>query len=175
MKNNHLFLAFLAIFFGACSESSVNQEENVQAATLQVSYTEVEGEVGKYVALLDISGMSCEKMCVSSVNKKLISTEGVKSVEINFETERELNQAYVEFDESVTTAEQLIEAVHSIANGAYQIKNVTVEKHLAPTDLIETTSDTLEYEASLKPRKEDLNTSSYIIPNLFEFFFSIVR
>ena len=91
-------------------------------------YTEalVEGTVEKTVAELSVSGMMCEVGCVAKVRKELLEVPGVASAKIDFEKNRELNTAIVEYDKEVVDAEALVAKVAAIGDGMYPIPQVTV-------------------------------------------------
>lgn len=55
-------------------------------------------------ATIKINGMSCQH-CVASVGKAITSVAGIKKVDVS------INSAYVEYDESKTTLEEIEKAI----------------------------------------------------------------
>lgn len=177
MKTWRFIFPVIMILILSCSESD-NQETKAEVDVPEITVVEMEGDESKHLASLDISGMSCEKMCVNAVSKKLRETEGVKEVKVEFKKDRDLNFAHVDYDESVVSAEELIQAVHGIANGAYQVKNAKVEKHiLIDAREEEEHSDTLDLEAYVPTNTKDFASSSstIIFPNIFDVFFGLFK
>ena len=116
------FLA-LAALLASCGGSQVPAVETVYEAY------HVEGTVDKTVAEMSVEGMMCEIGCVAKVRKELLEVPGVASATIDFEKDRQLNVAIVEYDAGVVEAEALVAKVTAIGNGMYPVHRMAVTYH----------------------------------------------
>ena len=82
-----------------------------------ITSVEVGGPDGKTSAKLEIQGMMCEIGCAAKVKKELLELDGVASVIIDFDSERESDFAIVEYDEKAIKPELLASTVSGIAEG----------------------------------------------------------
>ncbi len=158
---NLLFLFALAILI-SCSSSAGSDTENSTDAT-PVKITAVSGEAGQ--ANIHISGMSCEKMCVSKIKKTLADLEGVEDMEIDFDADRTVDVFKVQYDESKLSEKEMIDAVHGIAGGVYKVTEVEVN----------TATDVTSYNYIPTVRKKrkvfsskKVEERSFKMPNIFD-------
>ena len=82
-----------------------------------ITSVEAVGPDGKTSAKLEIQGMMCEVGCAAKVKKELLELDGVASVIIDFDSERESDFAIVEYDEKTIKPELLALTVSGIADG----------------------------------------------------------
>lgn len=158
--SSSLFLASL-ILLAACSGSTEQAEEKASASDdVKVTFTEEVGDQEKYVANIAIEGMACEMMCGSKIAGTLEELDGVNQTGIDFKGEGEINHALVEFDATVISEQEMINAVHSIANGHYKVSSVEV-KHIKKG---KTTPAEAEDASAYAPKLE------YSLPNVFSVF-----
>ena len=75
------------------------------------------GELNKTTARLEITGMMCEVGCVAKVKKELLEQKGVSNVTVNFDSDREVDFATIEYDPTIETVESLASVVTKIADG----------------------------------------------------------
>lgn len=88
------------------------------------------------VARLDVSGMMCAHACGGKIKKELLKVAGVANASIEFEENRLLNFAEVEFDERLVELDGLVEAVSGIADGKlYAVEAVQVTHFANGTQL----------------------------------------
>ena len=66
----------------------------------------------------EISGMTCAVGCAKTIEKMLSETEGVESVEVNFEKEA----AFINYDKSKVSEADLLKAISEFKDGAYSAK-----------------------------------------------------
>lgn len=66
----------------------------------------------------EISGMTCAVGCAKTIEKMLSETEGVESVEVNFEKEA----AFINYDKSKVSEADLLKAISEFKDGAYAAK-----------------------------------------------------
>lgn len=97
-----------------------------QMAPTVFEESHVEGTVEKAVAEMMVQGMMCEIGCVSKVRKELLEVPGVASASIEFEKDRAVNVAKVEYDAEVVDAKDLVAKVTAIGDGMYPVEKVAV-------------------------------------------------
>ena len=123
--------SFLPLLGLATSVALMTSCEGSNAPEVHTVYEvyRVEGTVDKTVAEMSVEGMMCEIGCVAKVRKELLEVPGVASATINFEKDRQLNMAIVEYDATVVQAEALVAKVTAIGDGAYPVHRMAVTHH----------------------------------------------
>ena len=97
------------------------------AADYELVERHASGSSDMAVARLDVSGMMCAHACGGKIKKELLKVAGVANASIEFEENRPLNFAEVEFDERLVELDGLVEAVSGIADGKlYAVEAVQV-------------------------------------------------
>ena len=89
----------------------------------------VEGAVEKTTASMSVQGMMCEVGCVAKVRKELLEVPGVASAMIDFDKDRSVNFANIEFDPATVSAEDLVAKVTAIGDGMYPVHRMAVTHH----------------------------------------------
>lgn len=97
--------------------------------------THVEGAMERTVAEMSVQGMMCEVGCVAKVRKELLEVPGVATATIDFEKDRSVNVAKVEFDPEVVDAEALVAKVKAIGDGMYPVERMAVT-HFGAVDVL---------------------------------------
>ena len=109
-------------------------ERNIEVYDLVVTEVNEVGELRKTTAKLEIKGMMCEVGCVAKVKKELLEKKGVSNVTVNFESDREIDFATIEYDPKIETIESLTSAVANIADGKlYNVTSVLVTNYVSST------------------------------------------
>lgn len=76
-------------------------------------------------ASFKIDGMTCAIGCAKTIETKLSKMDGVQKASVDFDKK----QATVEFDATVLTTEQLVQAVESTGDGGtYKVSNVKTNR-----------------------------------------------
>ena len=123
MRFPSLMAVFAAFFLAACGGDKPSAVDTVYTET------RLEGTVDKTVAQMSIEGMMCEIGCVAKVRKELLEVPGVASATIDFEKDRALNVATVEYDAEVVEAEALVAKVTAIGDGMYPVHRMEVTRY----------------------------------------------
>jgi len=109
-------------------------ERNSEVYEMVVTEVNAIGELDKTTAMLEIKGMMCEVGCVAKVKKELLEQKGVSNVTVNFESDREIDFATIEYDPKIETIESLTSAVTNIADGKlYNVTSVLVTNYASST------------------------------------------
>lgn len=120
-------LLALAFGFTGCGESIDSYE---------LTERHTNGTSGMTMARLDVSGMMCAHACGGKIKKELLKVNGVANATIEFEEDRALNYAKVEYDERVVEVNGLVEAIAGIADGKlYAVQAVEVTYFAKGTEL----------------------------------------
>ncbi|MDO5637097.1 MAG: heavy-metal-associated domain-containing protein [Myroides sp.] len=131
LKSISMF-AITAVLLVSCKQNSNKQEEAVtptdSISVEQVSSNEISGTMQK--ATFQVEGMACAIGCAKVIENKLAKMEGVQNATVDFESKT----ATLEFDDAKQNGETIKQTVEEIANGAYKVENLSVEKDLAMLD-----------------------------------------
>lgn len=131
LKSISMF-AITAVLLVSCKQNSNKQEEVVtptdSISVEQVSSNEISGTMQK--ATFQVEGMACAIGCAKVIENKLAKMEGVQNATVDFESKT----ATLEFDDAKQNGETIKQTVEEIANGAYKVENLSVEKDLAMLD-----------------------------------------
>jgi copper chaperone CopZ len=109
-------------------------ERNIEVYDLLVTEVNEVGELNKTTARLEIKGMMCEVGCVAKVKKELLEQKGVSNVTVNFDSDREIDFATIEYDPKIETVESLASVVTNIADGKlYGVTSALVTNYAPST------------------------------------------
>jgi copper chaperone CopZ len=109
-------------------------ERNIEVYDLVVTEVNEVGELNKTTARLEIKGMMCEVGCVAKVKKELLEQKGVSNVTVNFDSDREIDFATIEYDPKIETVESLASVVTNIADGKlYGVTSALVTNYAPST------------------------------------------
>ena len=125
MKINLTTCIVALLLMSSCGPTAPKTEKN--KIEIRSETVKVDGPA-KTVADISIKGMACEMSCVSKINQTLTELKGVKSTAIDFETEREVDKATIEFDPTVISAEDMISAIQGLYDGQYEVTEVALRK-----------------------------------------------
>ncbi|MDE0978819.1 MAG: heavy-metal-associated domain-containing protein [Flavobacteriales bacterium] len=75
------------------------------------------GTAVRTTARIDVTGMMCAQACGGKIKKELLEVQGVANAVIDFELDRDMNHAEVEFDPAQVQLDELVAAVTGIADG----------------------------------------------------------
>ena len=128
MRIPPLLGTMLALTWMSCGGPSADMVPTVYEET------RVEGAVERTVAQMSVQGMMCEVGCVAKVRKELLEVPGVATATIDFEKDRSVNVAKVEYDPEVVDAEALVAKVTAIGDGMYPVERMAVT-HFGAVDV----------------------------------------
>lgn len=124
MKNLFLVLT-VALFSIATSCSSEAKTENKVATDQETEATAK--PVANQQMKIEVMGMVCEKGCGGSIRKELNETNGVTKTSFDFEDEREVNVATIDFDDSKISEEEIILALTTMNEHQFTVGTHTVK------------------------------------------------
>lgn len=107
------------------SKQQADSQDSLLHSNKEVSSAQASGVIEK--ATFQIEGMTCAMGCAQTIENKLAKMEGVSHAKVDYETKT----ATVEFDNGLQNPVQIKETVEKIANGAYQVENMTTNKESA--------------------------------------------
>lgn len=88
-----------------------------QACDYELTETHQAGTAVRTTARIDVTGMMCAHACGGKIKKELLEVQGVANAVIDFELDRDMNFAEVEFDPAQVQVDELVAAVTEIADG----------------------------------------------------------
>tara|TARA_R110002072_G_scaffold232309_1_gene389672 strand:+ start:23117 stop:23614 length:498 start_codon:yes stop_codon:yes gene_type:complete len=118
---NPVYIILLSAFLFACQSGEHNS--NNDSIVHEVSENEV--VVPNYVATIEIDGMACVMSCGGSIKKALRKTDGVSSMEFDFEADRETNILTVSFSDGMVTIEEIKSIISDLNNKQFTIGKVS--------------------------------------------------
>jgi len=160
-----VFVLATGLLFSACSsEKQPGNGENMEAETKAIVVNP------NQLLTMEIDGMVCQMGCGGSIRKGLKETNGVASVEFDFEEERKTNVAKIAYDKSIVSSEELIKVVSNLNEGQFLVGTVSFEDVSIPVKTTKT---------SLNKKTEDPKvevSSSYVkLPNLLDLFSGLLN
>jgi copper chaperone CopZ len=108
-------------------------DRNIEVYELVVTEVNEVGELSKTTARLEIKGMMCEVGCVAKVKKELLEQKGVSNVTVNFNSDREVDFATIEYDPKIESVESLASVVTNIADGKLYGISAALVTNYAPS------------------------------------------
>lgn len=129
MKKTLLIAGLVGLFATSCScdkeetKEDAKKENNTEAALKAEGTEKVEklAVVANDKIDLPIKGMMCGISCKGAVNKCLSNMEGVASCTVNYTEGEEIDHAIVEFDNNLTSKEEMIAKIEALNQGAYKV------------------------------------------------------
>lgn len=160
------YILVATVLFSACSsEKSVENIENKVVETVAVVNP-------NQILTMEIDGMVCQMGCGGSIRKGLKGTNGVASVEFDFEEERKTNIAKITYDKSIVSSEELVKVVSKLNDGQFLVGTISFEDYIAPAKATKTS--TVKKHTEEKPNVE-VSSTSLKFPNLFDLFSGLLN
>ena len=167
-----LFIAFMM----GCSQAPDGQTntsdmsldrtmDEVRIQEIETKYNYVGSGEGAPVAKVMISGMSCERMCVSKVNATVAELPGIMEMDIAFDSEVEIDTLTVSFDPFEVDERDIVKAIEGIAGGVYQVKEVELTKE-GPSSSAKV--EKLENERKSNNHRVKAQRARFSVPNIFD-------
>jgi len=113
-----LVFAVAGLFFVSCknqNNSETEGKENETASTAQRENLTENLQEASFV----IEGMYCEYGCAKGIEKKLAKLDGIKSVEVNFDSK----EAKIQYDATLQTPQIIAQTVESM-NDNYKVADI---------------------------------------------------
>ena len=172
MAKNLIIVGVLSVALFACesakepAEDAPKTENNKKSVTPDTSDDFEVAEVdANRVLTLDLEGMVCSMGCGGSIRKELNATGAVANCEFDFEFERDVDVAIIQFDKNKITVDEIVAIVAEINDGQFKVGKVSSEA-LEVVSVKETQTSS---KSSAKPQYETASTSVGI-PNIFDLF-----
>lgn len=122
MKRILVFITFATLLYG-CESNTVQAEKNAPEPNIELENFDETTITPNHIATFEVEGMMCEKGCGSAIRKGLYETRGVSKVDIlDFDENDSINKIKVYFDIDITTTEEMIGVIGSLANKRYSAK-----------------------------------------------------
>jgi len=167
MVKNILTVGIISLSLIACTSSEPTPEKGeVKGDNKELNEGESEVNViANRSMTMEVEGMVCQMGCGGSIRKELRATGAVADCEFDFEDERAVDIATIEFDKDKISADEIIKIVSEINDGQFTVGKTSTEA-LEKTEVKE---DKTTSRVSSKP-KVVATSSTFQLPNLFDLF-----
>ncbi|MBL1279530.1 MAG: heavy-metal-associated domain-containing protein [Fluviicola sp.] len=153
-----VFIVFLSSLLLACQ----SEKERIADEHTVVDTDQSEAVIPNQVATMEIDGMACVMSCGSSIKKELKKTNGVSSVEFDFETGRETNIATISYNDELISEEEIVRLISEINDQQFTVGETSSKS-------IHTNTATSEAKCPYTERSQVEALSSTIeMPNLLD-------
>lgn len=102
--------------FACQSGSSSNVKE--------VSDEDIARTVATHMAEIEVEGMTCEMGCGSEIRKALRNTGSVARVDFDFQADRKVNLAKVQFDSETIDVQEMKRVIESLNKGKFTVGSI---------------------------------------------------
>lgn len=118
MKKIGFFTWLLAMVLVACQSGSNADVKDVTDEDIARTV------VASHIAEIEVEGMSCEMGCGSEIRKALRNTGGVAKVDFDFQADREVNTAKVQFDAETIDIREMKRVIESLNKGQFSVGSI---------------------------------------------------
>lgn len=161
-----IFILVTGVIFSACSDEKVVEQSENAAENIIVEVHP------NQILTMEIDGMVCKMGCGGSIRKGLKETNGVASVDFDFEEERKTNIAKITYDKSIVSSEELIKIVSKLNDGQFLVGTVSFEDYTAPAKSTKTSATNKHNE---EKTNVEVSESFVKLPNLLDLFSGLLR
>ena len=169
MVKNLIVVGVLSLGLFACESAKEPVEDTPKTENNKKPDTPDEEELAEVdanrVLTLELEGMVCSMGCGGSIRKELNATGAVANCDFDFENERAVDVAVIQFDKNKITVDEIIAIVARINDGQFTVGKASSEA-LETVSVRETKTSSTSSE---KPKYETASTSVGI-PNIFDLF-----
>jgi len=161
-----IFILTSSVILSACSDQKIVEktENSTEKVIVAVNPNQV--------LTMEIDGMVCKMGCGSSIRKGLKETNGVATVEFDFEEERKTNVAKIIYDKSLVSSEELIKVVSTLNDGQFLVGTISFEDYTAPAKATKTSKTEKHIE---KTPSVEVSSTTLKFPNLFDLFSGLLN
>jgi copper chaperone CopZ len=159
------------IIFSSCS--SDNGEKKIISIEKKVVYNPTAKVNADRKLAVEVSGMTCEHACGGSIRMALKETQAVDRVSFDFETDRKVNTAFVTFDKSKISADEIVAIIEKINDKQFttgKVSSTAVETKSTEGGASSQTTT----KSEVKSKIDVSTTTNFELPNLFELFSKII-
>lgn len=125
---------------------------------------------------INVKGMSCEHACGGAIRMALKETGAVDRCSFDFETDRDVNTAFITFDKDKISPDKIISIIEKVNDGQFTTSNATtkpVEEKISESP--ETEEKTTEVVITKKVVADlDVDGSSFELPSITDLFSKLI-
>lgn len=110
MKKIGLLAWILTFVLAACQSSTENNQAEVT-----------------HLAEIEVEGMTCEMGCGADIRKALKNYEGILKVDFDFQEDREVNIAKVQFDAKLIKEDEMRQVISSLNKGQFSVGEINTK------------------------------------------------
>jgi len=113
-----LVFAVAGLFFVSCKNQNNSETEGKENETDSTAQREILTENLQEASFI-IEGMHCEYGCAKGIEKKLAKLDGIKSVEVNFDSK----EAKIQYNATLQTPQVIAQTVESMSD-SYKVSDI---------------------------------------------------
>lgn len=167
----HLTFTLLGIIvLSSCTNE--NSEKKIISIEKKVVYEPTAKVNADRKLAVEVSGMTCEHACGGSIRMALKDTKAVDRVSFDFETDRKVNTAFITFDKSKISADEIVAIIETINEKQFTTGSVSSSAVESTTKEVAAPSNSTN--SSTKPKIEVSTSTQFEMPNLYELFSKII-
>ena len=125
-------IIYLLPFFIFSCTTEINTDPDEIIETIEEVVIDKKDIKADSKIVMEISGMTCEMGCVSTIRNHVTQMKGTTTIEMDFDTERTTDYATIEFDSRLLSEKDIKDEIESIAQGLYSVLE-TKELYLEET------------------------------------------
>ncbi|MCO5260261.1 MAG: hypothetical protein M9916_08975 [Crocinitomicaceae bacterium] len=165
-----ILVGFSAVLLGGCSSSTTNQVENSEQ-----SVSEKIAVIPNKMLSVEIEGMTCEMGCGSEIRKELTATGAVERVKFDFKMGRDVNTAFISFDDSKISKQKIEEIIATMNKKQFTVGSASVEDYKADnsTKSANASSTTSKVQVDF-PDIEPTEAFTINIPNFIDLLLGVL-
>jgi copper chaperone CopZ len=155
MKKFGLIAWFFIFILAACQSGSNTENKDITPEDIARSV-----EI-THIAEIEVEGMTCEMGCGGDIRKALRGTGGVAKVDFDFEDDRQVNIARVQFDSQTVEAEEMKKVILGLNKGQFKVGNIETKVMSKPESSTEK-SGNKESGSGVQMKNSMLSLSDFV-------------
>ena len=133
MVKNLLVIGIISLSLIACTSSEKSSEASTaqgkKSAKTEVPQGPEMNVDANHVLTMELEGMVCSMGCGGSIRKELRATGAVAECDFDFEDERPIDIATIEFDKNKITTDEIVDIVSKINDGQFTVGKTSSNWH----------------------------------------------
>lgn len=157
------------LIFNSCSEKKSEEKKEEKKETSIILKKKSEKINPNMLADISISGMVDELNCTEPLKNLLLAMVGVTEIEIDFNSENEINHAKVKYDNSKINDREMVDAIEKLNEGAYKVEGVELKKLNENTAVSKKKNDEAEVSA-VESFSSSSGSGGFALPGILDVF-----
>ncbi len=157
------------LLFNSCSEKKTEEKKEEKKESSVIIKKATYDDRPNMLADISISGMVDELTCVEPLKELLLAMVGVTEIEIDFNSENEINHAKVKFDNSKIDDKEMVNAIEKLKDGTYKVESVELKKLNENTAVTKKKIEDAEVSAT-ETFSSESGSGGFALPGILDVF-----